>query len=83
MTASVMREAEAFAQKVRRLVFNRQGTEAQVFFEEGFLYLRAREAAVKEKVESDPAFATFAAAVAAWRGAAKRAGRRLGRWVAL
>lgn len=36
-----MREAEAFAQKVRRLVFNRQGTEAQVFFEEGFLYLRA------------------------------------------
>ena len=36
-----MREAEAWGKRVRRLVFNRQGTEAQVFFEEGFLYLRA------------------------------------------
>jgi len=36
-----VREAEAWGKRVRRLVFNRQGTEAQVFFEEGFLYLRA------------------------------------------
>lgn len=36
-----MTQAEAFAQKVRRLALNRQGTEAQVFLPEGFLYLRA------------------------------------------
>ncbi|GAB5603018.1 hypothetical protein FJNA_15430 [Thermus sp. FJN-A] len=34
-------QAEVFAQAVRRVVRNRQGTEAQVFLEEGFLYLRA------------------------------------------
>ncbi|MGC8968280.1 MAG: hypothetical protein ACP5JV_08200 [Thermus sp.] len=36
-----MREAEVWGKRARRLVLNRQGTEAQVFFEEGFLYLRA------------------------------------------
>jgi len=34
-------EAEVWARRVRRLVLNRQGTEAQVWLEEGFLYLRA------------------------------------------
>jgi len=34
-------QAQAFAQKVRRLALNRQATEAQIFLEEGFLYLRA------------------------------------------
>lgn len=36
-----MTQAEAFAKRVRRLVRNRQGTEAQVWLEAGFLYLRA------------------------------------------
>jgi hypothetical protein len=36
-----MTQAEAFAGRVRRLVRNRQGTEAQVWLEAGFLYLRA------------------------------------------
>ncbi|GLV48100.1 hypothetical protein TJA_12570 [Thermus sp. LT1-2-5] len=36
-----MTQAQAFAQRVRRLVLNRQATEAQVFLERGFLYLRA------------------------------------------
>ncbi|KGQ21164.1 hypothetical protein [Thermus filiformis] len=35
-----MTQAEAFSPRVRRLALNRQGTEAQVFLEEGFLYLR-------------------------------------------
>jgi hypothetical protein len=33
-------EAEAWARRVRRLSLNRQGTEAQVWLEKGFLYLR-------------------------------------------
>jgi hypothetical protein len=32
-------EAEVWARRVRRLVLNRQGTEAQVWLEEGFLPL--------------------------------------------
>lgn len=40
-----MSGAQVFARKVRRLVLNRQGTEAQIFllshWEEGFLYLRS------------------------------------------
>ncbi|WP_337844159.1 hypothetical protein [Thermus sp.] len=36
-----MTQAEAFGRRVRRLALNRQGTEAQVFLEEGFLYLRS------------------------------------------
>ncbi|MER3426070.1 MAG: hypothetical protein C4298_06410 [Thermus sp.] len=35
-----MTQAEAFLPRVRRLALNRQATEAQVFLEEGFLYLR-------------------------------------------
>jgi hypothetical protein len=33
-------EAEVWARRVRRLSLNRQGTEAQVWLEEGFFYLR-------------------------------------------
>jgi hypothetical protein len=33
-------EAEVWARRVRRLSLNRQGTEAQVWLEKGFLYLR-------------------------------------------
>ncbi|GAA6755721.1 MAG: hypothetical protein ABWJ90_01655 [Thermus sp.] len=36
-----MTQAQAFARRVRRLALNRQATEAQVFLERGFLYLRA------------------------------------------
>ncbi|WP_135257130.1 hypothetical protein [Thermus caldilimi] len=40
-----MNGAQVFARKVRRLVLNRQGTEAQIFlltpWGEGFLYLRS------------------------------------------
>ncbi|MBW6395700.1 MAG: hypothetical protein ABWJ63_10015 [Thermus sp.] len=39
-----MSGAQVFARKVRRLVLNRQGTEAQIFLltpGEGFLYLRS------------------------------------------
>lgn len=40
-----MTGAQAFSRKVRRLVLNRQGTEAQIFlltpWGEGFLYLRS------------------------------------------
>ncbi|GAA6748773.1 hypothetical protein [Thermus brockianus] len=36
-----MTQAQAFALRVRRLALSRQATEAQVFLEEGFLYLRA------------------------------------------
>jgi hypothetical protein len=35
-----MTQAEALARRLRRLVLNRQGTEAQVWLEEGFFYLR-------------------------------------------
>ncbi len=35
-----MTQAEALARRLRRLALNRQGTEAQVWLEEGFLYLR-------------------------------------------
>ncbi|WP_117237632.1 hypothetical protein [Thermus sediminis] len=35
-----MTQAEALARRLRRLSLNRQGTEAQVWLEEGFLYLR-------------------------------------------
>jgi len=35
-----MTQAEALAGRFRRLSLNRQGTEAQVWLEEGFLYLR-------------------------------------------
>ena len=35
-----MTQAEALAGRLRRLSLNRQGTEAQVWLEEGFLYLR-------------------------------------------
>ncbi|MDM7325133.1 MAG: hypothetical protein P3W93_009210 [Thermus sp.] len=36
-----MTQAQAFSLRVRRVVLNRQVTEAQVFLEEGFLYLRS------------------------------------------
>lgn len=35
-----MSQARTFAARVRRVILNRQGTEAQVFLEVGFLYLR-------------------------------------------
>ncbi|WP_038048259.1 hypothetical protein [Thermus caliditerrae] len=35
-----MNQAQAFAKRVQRVALNRQGTEAQVFLEAGFLYLR-------------------------------------------
>lgn len=55
-----MNQAQAFARRVRRLVLNRQGTEAQVFLEEGFLYLRQDAFARFAQGEGAEALAGFA-----------------------
>lgn len=55
-----MTQAEAFGRRVRRLALNRQGTEAQVFLEEGFLYLRADGFARFAQGEGEEALMGFA-----------------------
>ncbi len=55
-----MTQAEAFGRRVRRLALNRQGTEAQVFLEESFLYLRADGFARFAQGEGEEALSGFA-----------------------
>ncbi|TBH21178.1 hypothetical protein [Thermus thermamylovorans] len=55
-----MSQAQAFARRVRRVVLNRQGTEAQVFLEAGFLYLRQDGFARFAQGEGAEALAGFA-----------------------
>lgn len=61
-----MSEAEVWARRVRRLALNRQGTEAQVWLEEGFLYLRQdghARFAQGERAEGLMGFALFGGGV--------------------